>query len=514
VKRSVVVVLLLAVGMALAWGPDVRLTDNSYSDNTYWSCQRRVAVDSGGRIHVIWYVMNSGLGTYRFQVYYKRFNPGTGWTQDTMLSADLYADSTHNKYPAIAVDSSGRVIAVWGNDTSDAADAFIYYKTCLPEGSGNGGWDATSRLLSAPSPGFTRECPNLAAPPDGRVHAVWREVKPGGGICVAYRELIDTVWQSQADLELNSNYKVYPAVAGGPDNSVHVVWHGRNGPSGYYNVWYKARTDTTWGTMENASNGSRHQMYPSLAVDPTTGEPHALWEGYEASGTTLRALHSYRTAGAWQACDTVSEPGSAYGQGTGQIEFTGDGTGHAVWEGESDSFPTVGQIRYSRRSIAGSWSAPENITAATSTRERPSIANGGNSVSPFDLHIVWSDYRDGNSEMYYKHDSIVLAIGEGVRPAVLGSRPGASVVRGVLNLGVDSRQQTVDRAELLDAAGRRVMELHAGANDVSRLAPGVYFVVAPSLSSSPPEGERVGVRGRQASSMMHHALSVTKVVIP
>jgi hypothetical protein len=29
---------------------------------------------------------------------------------------------------------------------------------------------------------------------------------------------------------------------------------------------------------------------------------------------------------------------------------------------------------------------------------------------------------------------------------------------------------------LLDAAGRRVTNLHAGANDVRALAPGVYFV--------------------------------------
>ena len=53
-KRSIIVVLLLALGIAVAWDTDVRLTDNPYSDNTYWSCQRRVAVDSGGRIHVIW----------------------------------------------------------------------------------------------------------------------------------------------------------------------------------------------------------------------------------------------------------------------------------------------------------------------------------------------------------------------------------------------------------------------------------------------------------------------------
>jgi hypothetical protein len=53
--------------------------------------------------------------------------------------------------------------------------------------------------------------------------------------------------------------------------------------------------------------------------------------------------------------------------------------------------------------------------------------------------------------------------------------PHAAVVRGVLNLpafGVQGQAPGV----LLDAAGRRVMDLREGGNDVSRLAPGVYFV--------------------------------------
>ncbi len=53
---------------------------------------------------------------------------------------------------------------------------------------------------------------------------------------------------------------------------------------------------------------------------------------------------------------------------------------------------------------------------------------------------------------------------------------GPTVVHGVLNLAVDSRQNAAYRAELLDVSGRRVMELHGGANDVSDLAPGVYFI--------------------------------------
>jgi hypothetical protein len=53
---------------------------------------------------------------------------------------------------------------------------------------------------------------------------------------------------------------------------------------------------------------------------------------------------------------------------------------------------------------------------------------------------------------------------------------GPTVVRGVLNLAVDSGQNTAYRAELLDVAGRKASELRPGANDVGRLAPGVYFV--------------------------------------
>jgi hypothetical protein len=62
------------------------------------------------------------------------------------------------------------------------------------------------------------------------------------------------------------------------------------------------------------------------------------------------------------------------------------------------------------------------------------------------------------------------------KPQVASHKLEPTIVSGVLDLGVDSRQNTEDRADLLDVSGRKIIELHAGANDVSRLAPGVYFV--------------------------------------
>jgi len=55
--------------------------------------------------------------------------------------------------------------------------------------------------------------------------------------------------------------------------------------------------------------------------------------------------------------------------------------------------------------------------------------------------------------------------------------PPQTVVRGVLVLdAVDCKQHSAYRVELLDIAGRRVMDLKPGANDVRALAPGVYFI--------------------------------------
>jgi hypothetical protein len=85
------------------------------------------------------------------------------------------------------------------------------------------------------------------------------------------------------------------------------------------------------------------------------------------------------------------------------------------------------------------------------------------------------------------------AIAEVTKPKQRMSNGGATIVRWVLFLAGASSPE-LQAASLLDVSGRRVLELHAGANDVSKAAPGVYFV-------------------RETSSMMRSASSVTKVVI-
>ena len=61
------------------------------------------------------------------------------------------------------------------------------------------------------------------------------------------------------------------------------------------------------------------------------------------------------------------------------------------------------------------------------------------------------------------------------RPQAASSKSLPTVIRGVLLLA-ERPSSSPSASYLLDIGGRQVMALKPGANDVSRLAPGVYFV--------------------------------------
>ena len=69
------------------------------------------------------------------------------------------------------------------------------------------------------------------------------------------------------------------------------------------------------------------------------------------------------------------------------------------------------------------------------------------------------------------------------QPVVTLQPSAATITRGVLFLGglgtrseLPGRNSVMSRAALLDASGRKVIDLTPGANDIRRLSPGVYFV--------------------------------------
>jgi hypothetical protein len=130
--------------------------------------------------------------------------------------------------------------------------------------------------------------------------------------------------------------------------------------------------------------------------------------------------------------------------------------------------------RFSQAPNPGVWSETTRVTGKEAYRShelKPLLlySPGGGSGGG----CVFVDYSD-MSRMYW-NAPWQTGVAEPVAPKAAWRDLTSSLVRGVLMLE-DRGRKTEDRAELLDVSGRRAMELQPGANDVSRLAPGVYFV--------------------------------------
>ncbi|MEO0085030.1 MAG: hypothetical protein ABIK37_00175 [candidate division WOR-3 bacterium] len=460
----------LAAACVYGWMPEARLTNNTYADYSYLGTQRRIVTDTEGRVHVVWYALNPQISTARLQLYYKRWYPEQGWTRDTMLSEDLLLMRTNSIHPSLAADSSGAVFAVWTGGADENASATVYLKRCIPTSSGNGGWESFAQVLSFNPPGVQKDCPTVTATPDGHIHVAWLE-----GTDVMYREWVDSTWEEPVVVPTGSFYASHPVLAAGRDNRLHLAWYGREGQTGYYRVFYKSRNGTRWGATEEVASTGRYQMYPSLAVNPLTNAPHLIWQSYPGTGTAGRIVHRWRSdSSGWRPADTLSERSDTHGQDFGQLVFTADGRAHALWTGYSTVELAPCQLRYSERSVDGRWSSPIDLTDTTGSREWPSVAAGGG-AAPNEVHAVWTDYRDGNGELYFISTSVLTSVEEDSPQSGPRISAPAIIARGVLSLQ-QGKSGSGFKAVMLDAAGREVLRLRPGDNDVRRLASGVYFV--------------------------------------
>jgi hypothetical protein len=120
------------------------------------------------------------------------------------------------------------------------------------------------------------------------------------------------------------------------------------------------------------------------------------------------------------------------------------------------------------------WSAETALTTAAGMGTAVLAAYGSRA------HLALYDNRDGNSEIYYKRNLTAGGLEESENSEVRRAKGGAGIFRGVLFLPRDR----VPRPALLDISGRKALDLRPGPNDISHLAPGVYFVRTVSREQS------------------------------
>ena len=324
---------------------------------------------------------------------------------------------------------------------------------------------------------------------EGNVYATGSTVVSGNdGLLMTMRisPAGDTLWKN---IYPNANNRGDRGMNIAVDNSGSAIVSGdisdSAGHTGYITVKYAPGGDTVWSRRYHGP-GNQSDNAMALALD-------AAGNAY-VTGSTWADAHHYDFTTIKYAPDgterwVVHYPGVSHRAFADAIGL--DVNANVYVSGYSYDSTGGSDVVTVKYDSAGTQRWAERYDGGFGEDEASVLAVGPDS-SIFVGGRTNSD-SGGMDYMTLKY-GVAGAVAETPSAEVRTPNVGPTIVRGVLNLGVDSRQHSAYRAELLDISGKKVLNLHAGPNDASRLAPGVYFV-------------------RPASGVEREASSVTKVII-
>lgn len=256
----------------------------------------------------------------------------------------------------------------------------------------------------------------------------------------------------------------------GLDGDGNVVVAGFSTTSGtgldFTTIKYRANGDTAWLRRYNGpANGSDQAL--ALAVT-TAGDIYVTGASPDAASDMDYATVKYGPDGSELWVRRYDGPVHGFDEARAVV-VDGSGvyvTGASTGDGTRADYVTVkydldGNQAWTKRYDGPASRMDEAVAIVVGSDGRP-VVTGGSAGSGTGTDYATVCYAASGVEEY------------GQQPATPRSGM-ATVVRGALRL--DLQHGLVGgRAMLLDAAGRRVLELRTGANDISELAPGVYFV--------------------------------------
>ena len=373
--------MLGAVGMLFLvllaqgqWSPATRLT---YTAGNSW--YPAVAVDSSGRIHVAWRDYTPGNS----EIYYKKSGDGgTTWSPDKRLSwtpGDSYA-------PAIVADPGGNLHVVW-DDTTPWKRGIFYRKST------NAGatWSASTMITPSTGESFL-----LAMTVDslGGLHLVWCDSTPYN-VEVFYKRSTDAgaTWSANKRLTWTAIHSYWPAIAADSFGQIHLIW--QDDSFGNYDLFYRKSTDggMTFGARRRLTYTSGASQVPDIAVDQS-GSIYVVWQDPTPGNAEIFCKKSPDGGNTWGTNRRLSM--NAGDSLAPCIVVDSSDQIHVVWQ---DKTPGNGEIYY-RKSVDGgaTWSISRNLTQTTGNSYVPAVA-----IDPAGLlNIVWQDDTPGNAEIYFE----------------------------------------------------------------------------------------------------------------
>jgi hypothetical protein len=474
--------LLSSITIALAsFGPPVRVSQQNLPNHSCYNCA--ISIGPGAPSNQPLYVAFEddsvqGISGVRGDIMFQKSTDGGRTWLPTDLLIERGAPGAFD--PDITTDSDGNVYIVYQIWRPETAVVYDHRIMCVGSSDGGATWSTPAKIDddSNGAIGLIR----IAADTAGNLFVAWNQL-PGGLSRIFTSVSTDkgTTWSPRVcvDDDTLTDESYHPEVFVQPGTNHYLV------------------ASTTYRRFENRPHirpcaylyrsTDRGQTFePGVQLDTfndAAGTPHVVadrdhiicdyfGDGLAQHDTIVAEARTFYTqADSWGSPAPVTNLDSLQRlYNSGPLALSGDGRVHTTLMVDDTALGY--DIYYASSSDHGvSWSdiEPVYIDSARSNWY-PDI--GADSAGH--AYIVWYKPSVQSGKVWFSTNA-PLGIAEETSNAELRTPIGSpSVVRGVLFL-LGATSPKPQAASLMDIGGRTVLELRPGANDVSRLSPGVYF---------------------------------------
>jgi hypothetical protein len=337
---------------------DIQVDDTPNGGDSYYpqiSVQDGTSDDS---LYVVWADYRNGIDN---DIYYSNStDSGDTWSSpnervdDTDMNYYQNDDSSDQRYPAVAVNTTGDIAyAVWYDDRDGTNDIW-FSKSDV----GSGFWLTPN--VNVDHSGYDNNyqmMPSLATDNTGRIHAVWADDREGDWD-IFYSNSTDNGVSWSPDTKVNKGdleaYRGNATIAiDRSNNNIYIAWE--SAVSGDLDIYLANSTDgglTFSNEIRVNDDTDMDQSVPDIAVDHSNQNVYVVWMDQDATSTGIRCAQSTDYGESFGASVLVNDS-----SGLPIIRYTPsiavDSTNHNIYVVWSEASPPRVLIMFARSTDLG-----------------------------------------------------------------------------------------------------------------------------------------------------------------
>ncbi len=437
------------------WGTDNEIMYASYTEATGWSNVSvisdgyggiywnngssnvpDIAIDSSGKVHVVWHDYTSGVWGADIEIMYVSYTEATGWSNISVISdgySSIYWNDGYSYVPSITIDKNDSIHVVWSDSTAGVWGLGTDYEIMYTKYSNVSGWSNATVISDGYAGVYWNDArstyPKIKTDSSGGVHVVWQDESDGVWgtdieiMYVSYTEAlgwsnITLISDGFSGIYWNDGESEEPSIVVDSNDIVHVVWQD-NTPGvwgGDYEIMYSTLGAAGWSFPKVISDGYMgvywnidDSKYPSINVDGL-GNPHVVWSDHTDGvwGIDREIMYTkYSEETGWTLSKVISDGFMEAYWNTGDSNYPSIAYGneemHIVWRDTTDGvWGTDYEIMYSNVSVDLN---PTSFTLST---------NAGSPDSDGVFDLVWTESGGAYNYSAYNHSSYISVINSSV----------------------------------------------------------------------------------------------------